>query len=219
MVKKIMAIALILCSFNAVAQEKTAADAIKAAPVTPAKPFVYTPKPTDTVYGKENAPVTIVEYASLSCPHCSHFFTKILPSLDKKYIETGQVKLVYRDFPLNDPALKAAALVQCADKDRREAFIKVLFSTQDKWAFGGNVTDALTSIAQLGGMSLAAFEACMADKELQKTILEVEKEAGDEFKITSTPTFFINNKLHSGDHEIPTMIMAIDAALAQSAKK
>src|SRR6185369_3329083 len=81
----------------------------------PAKPFKYVHKPTDIVSGKDTAKITVVEYASLSCPHCAHFFNEAFQQISDKYIETGQIRFVYRHYPLNDPALKAAVVVNCAD--------------------------------------------------------------------------------------------------------
>jgi protein-disulfide isomerase len=185
----------------------------------PAKPFVYTPKPTDIVIGKEKAPVVIVEYASLSCPHCAHFFVNSLPTLTTRYIDTGKAKLLYRHYPLNEPALKAAELVQCADPDRRHAFLDVLFSTQGKWAYDANFKESLATTAVLGGIARAKFDACMNDKELEKSILEVTTEAQDDFKVSSTPTFFINNKKEEGDHSAESLGKEIDSALAKTAKK
>jgi protein-disulfide isomerase len=160
-----------------------------------------------------------VEYASLSCPHCSHFYVTALPELTKKYIDTGEVKLVYRNYPLNDPALKAAELVECSEADRRHAFIKVLFTTQMIWAYDTNYRDALANIAVLGGIDRLKFESCMNDKAIEKKVVAVAKEAADDYKINSTPTFFINGTQYKGDHDVPSLSKVIDAALAQNAKK
>jgi len=211
MLKPIILAAALLVSLNAWAEDATQ----PAKPVKIAKPFVYTAKPTDIVIGKAEAPVTIVEYASLSCPHCADFYNNVMPKLTEKYIDTGKVKLVYRDYPLNEPALKAAAVVQCAEPERRHSFIKVLFSTQDKWGRGGDYKDALASIAALGGVPRDVFDKCFADKALETRILEVEKDAEDNYNVSSTPTFFINGKLHKTDHELESMSKDIDEALAK----
>ena len=169
----------------------------------PAKEFTYKPKESDVVTGKEDAPVVIVEYASLSCPHCAHFFANVLPSLTAKYIDTGKVKMVYRNYPLNDPALKAAELVQCAPPERRHAFIKVLFATQMKWAYDiSSYRDALGNIAVLGGMDRLKFESCMTSKPVEKIVLEVAKEANDDYHVNSTPTFYIDGAPLKGDLDV-----------------
>ncbi len=188
-------------------------------PETPAKPFVYTPKATDIVMGKDTAPVVMVEYASLSCPHCGHFYNTVLPDLTTKYIDTGKVKLVYRDYPLNAPALKAAELVQCADPDRRHVFLKVLFNTQEKWAYDANYKDVLANVAALGGIDKAKFEACMKDAVIEKAILASAKEAQDDYKVQSTPTFFINGKPSQGNHDVENMSKLIDIALTDAGQK
>lgn len=198
----------------------TPADAPPAMAAPESKPFVYRPKMSDVVIGKAEAPVTMVEYASLSCPHCSHFYTTVLPQLTNKYIDSGKVKLIYRNYPLNDPALKAAELVQCAEPDRREAFVKVLFTTQTKWAYDMvGYRDALGNIAVLGGFDRLQFEACMNNKDIEKTILDVAKEAADDYHVTSTPTFYINGVEARGDHDFLSMSKLIDAAIEKQAKK
>lgn len=225
MIRILTAAALILFTATAAgAADAPAAFAAKLVPGAaspaspPAKPFVYTPKESDIVTGKEDAPVTIVEYASLSCPHCSHFFLHSLPELAQKYIDSGKVRLVYRNYPLNDPALKAAELVECAEPDSRQAFVKVLFSTQTKWAYDNNFREALANIAVIGGIDRLKFESCMNNKSIEKIVLDVAKEASDDYKVNSTPTFYINGAAYKGDHDAPTMGKALDAELAKAKK-
>lgn len=189
------------------------------APQSPAKPFVYVAKPSDVTMGKKNAPVTIVEYASFSCPHCAHFYNEDMPKLTTKYIDTGKVFFVYRDYPLNAPALRASELVQCADADRRHAFVKVLFSTQSKWAFDLRYEDALAGIAALGAIDRTKFNACLKDKNIENTILEIVKEASDNYHIDSTPSFFINGQMHKGENGFESMSAIIDNALATRSAK
>ncbi len=186
---------------------------------TPAKPFVYKPNEYDVVEGKDSAPVTVVEYASLSCPHCAHFYTQAFPALKTKYIDTGKVKFVYRNYPLNDPALKGAQLVACADPDRRHAFLKVLFTTQQKWAYDAGYRKNLSDIAVLGGIDRLAFESCMNDRALEKKITAIAKEAADDYKVNSTPNFFINQNMYKGDHDAASLGKAIDDAIAKGQAK
>jgi len=184
-------------------------------PVMPeAKPFVYTAKPSDIIIGDEKAPITIVEYASFSCSHCAKFFNEELPILKEKYIDKGQVKLIYRDFPTNAPALKAAELVACVDKDSRYNFVKVIFKNQSRWAFDANFKDGLANIAALGGVEREKFNACLEDKGSEKVILEVTKEAQEVYGVNATPTLFINEKKHEGGHDAETMSKVIDSLIA-----
>lgn len=184
-------------------------------PTPVAEPFAYVMDEMDIVTGNPDAPVTIVEYASLSCPHCAHFNNEVLPELKKKYIDTGKAKLVFRHFPLNPPALNGAMVVECAERGQREKFLKVLFATQDKWAFDVNAVAALTNIASVGGLSKEKIEACRADKALEERILKVVQTAGAKSWVSSTPTFFINNTRLEGDHGVEPMSKAIDALLAK----
>ena len=190
MIRIISLIAVLLFNTNSFA-----ADAPTEVPTeAPAKPFVYSPKPNDILLGKKDAKVTIVEYGSLTCPHCAHFFNETLPKLTEKYIDTGKVKLVYRNFLRNNADLSGATLINCSEPDRRHAFLKVLYSTQSKWAFDTNFKEAIANVGVMGGVSHEQFDACLADKTIKDSLLAVTKEAEDDYKVNSTPTFFINGK-------------------------
>ena len=115
----------------------------------------------DRVLGKADAPITIIEYASLTCPHCADFDKEVLPELKTKYIETGKAKLVYRDFPLDQWAMRAAMLARCAPADKYFSFIDVLFQNQITWATAKDPMAALEKIGKLGGVSSEQFNACM----------------------------------------------------------
>lgn len=170
-------------------------------------------RPDDIPLGKDDAPVTVIEYASLSCPHCAHFNKDVLPEIEKKYIETGKVKFIYREYPLNEPALKAALVARCAGKDKFHTFTKVLFSTQEKWAFNNNFREPLEKIALLGGMTKEAFAACMDDKAQEKVILGIMKAAADA-GINSTPSFIINGAVQPGARDLASMAAIIDPLIA-----
>ena len=172
---------------------------------------------SDMIYGDPKAPVTIIEYASLTCPHCANFHNKVFPELAKTYIDSGKVRLVNRPFPLNEPALKAAQLATCAGKDRYFTFIKVLYETLERWAFGDDYMNNLAQIAKVGGFSEAEFNACMMNKDIEKSILLSRKNASDQLGVNSTPTFFINGKKLEGEQTIEAFKAAIDPLLPASA--
>jgi protein-disulfide isomerase len=158
----------------------------------------------DIVLGDKNAPLTIVEYASLSCQHCSVFYSDGFPKLKEEYIATGKVKFIYRDYPLNQPALTAAMLALCqvkdkvADAEKYHNFIKVLFKTQESWAFSEDFALKLETIAKLDGISSEAFQGCIKNSTLQEQILKSRMTATQELQIQSTPTFFIGDEIVSG---------------------
>ena len=154
--------------------------------------------PDDRILGKADAPITIVEYASLTCPHCAAFARDTLPKIKAEWIDPGKAKLVFRDFPLDGSAVKASVLARCAPPEKFYGFIDVLFSSQESWARNPDPTPGLARIAKLGGMSEEQFNACMADNALQDRVLASRLTAEKEYKVESTPTFFINGTKLTG---------------------
>lgn len=167
----------------------------------------------DKILGNPNAPVTIFEFSSLSCPHCAKFHTTVLPELDTQFIQTGKAKLIVRPFPLNEPALKAAMLTYCVPPEKYYQFVDVLFQLQGKWAFDARFLSNLETIAKVGGVSSDEFHSCMANTELEKQILLMRKDAGD-LEIKSTPTFYIGDEIIVGTSDVGTFSAAIQKALA-----
>ena len=143
--------------------------------------------------GSKDAPIKIVEYASLTCSHCAHFHNDVLPELKTKYIDTGKVYFEFREFPLNDPALKGALTARCLPEDKYEGFIALLFKTQEHWAGGLDYTAALKQNAKLAGMSDATFDSCLSDPKLKEKMAELMQQGQDKWKINATPTFVIND--------------------------
>ncbi len=153
----------------------------------------------DRVLGNRDAPITIVEYASLGCPHCAHFTNDVLPEIKKAWIDTGKAKLVLRDFPLDEPSLRAAMIARCAPPDRFYAFADTFFASQDKWAGGTkDYREALARLAKFGGMGKDEFEACLKNTALENKIVEQRLVASQELDVNATPTFFINGSKFSG---------------------
>jgi len=154
----------------------------------------------DMVMGAPDAPVTVIEYASLTCPHCARFHSDTLPKLKSTYIDAGVVKYVFRDFPLDRLALSAAMIAQCAGAERYFNFLDVLFKQQANWAKGKeqDAMAALKRLARLGGMSDAQIDACLANKEVQDRILATSVAGQNQFQVRSTPTLIINGERHGG---------------------
>ena len=150
------------------------------------------------ILGKVNAPITMVEYASLTCSHCAQFHTLTLPLIKKEFIETGKVRLIYRDFPLDQFALTGSMIAHCAGKDRYFAFIQTMFAQQKQWSNDPQPIKALAQIARLGGMTKDKFEKCIKDKNVADAILQKRLDGDKQYKINSVPTILINGKRYSG---------------------
>lgn len=148
--------------------------------------------PEDRVLGKPEAPITILEYASLTCPHCAAFDAETLPKLEKDWIDTGKAKLIFRDFPFDATALKAAVLARCAGPEKFYGFVDMLFKSQATWAHGADPDAALLRIAKLGGVPEAKYKSCQEDKKIADSILAGRLYAEQTLKVESTPSFFIN---------------------------
>lgn len=176
----------------------------------------------DRFLGDGSAPVTIVEYASSTCPHCAHFQETTFPELKKKYIDAGKVKYIFREFPLgtgDDLALAvgAFALARCAgelDSSKYYAMIDTLFAQQNRWAVEHPIPPLL-AIAKQAGFTQKTFEACLDNTKLQKDILASRDRGYEKFGVNSTPTFFINGKRYVG--ALP--IGDFDKAIAEATQK
>ena len=167
---------------------------------------------TDRVLGNLDAPITMIEYASMSCPHCAEFHINILPIIKKEYIETGKVKLVFRDFPFNLPALQASMITRCVDEDLYYKYIEALFKLQVTWV-KKNSEDYLYDIIKNGGMTREEFDSCINNEELKNKILEKQLKANKELNINTTPSFIINGKLIEGNKSIKTFKKIFDNIL------
>jgi protein-disulfide isomerase len=164
----------------------------------------------DISLGKADAPNTIVEYASMTCPHCAQFHKVVLPELQKKYFDTGQARLILREFPLDGLAVAAFMLARCSGPDRYYPMVSALFETQPTWAVpGAEGKEKLLLIAKQAGFSKEKFDQCLADKELFNKIVETRKRGNEQFGVDSTPSFFVNGKRLSGEHTLQDFETAI----------
>ncbi|WP_428245752.1 DsbA family protein [Ferrovibrio sp.] len=174
------------------------------------------PRLQDMVLGKADAPVTIVEYASLTCPHCASFHANVLPVLKTEYIDTGKVKLIFRDFPLDQLALAAAGIARCAGPERYYSFLEVMFSQQRAWASASDPRAALTQIARLGGMSTEQVDNCFTEQAVSDYILNSRLEGNQKFNVNSTPTLIVNGKTLAGVPTIDELRKLIDGLAANA---
>jgi protein-disulfide isomerase len=173
----------------------------------------------DMALGAANAPVTIVEYAAATCPHCGRFGRDVFPKIKAAYIDTGKVFYTYTDIPLNAPALEAAMVARCMPAEHYFDFIKILFTTQDKWAFNDKYETSLRQSSKLLGMSDETFDACVGNQDLKLAIVNRMDELGKANHIDSTPSFIINGKLIHGALPFSDFQKNIDPLLNKGALK
>jgi len=166
----------------------------------------------DIPMGSETAPVTIIEYASMTCPHCAAFEAQVFPKLKEKYIDTGKVRFILREFPLDGLAAAAFLLARCAGPDKYYPMVETLFAQQAKWAVR-NPIEPLMAIAKQAGFTQQSFEACINDKDQLTKIQQVRDRAAQTFKVKATPTFFINGELHEGGMSIEELDKLIEPYL------
>ncbi len=164
--------------------------------------------------GSEDAPVTIIEYLSMTCPHCRHFEENTFPELKEKYVDTGKVRFIMREFPLDPRATAAFMLARCS-KDNYFPLVNVLFRKQDEWgrAPQEKAAEAMFQTVKIAGFSQESFDACLKDQQLLDNVNATKKLAEDEFEVNSTPTFFINGKRYPGAlpfEEIAAIIDSMD---------
>jgi protein-disulfide isomerase len=167
----------------------------------------------DEVEGSADAPITVVEYASMTCPHCAHFHETTLPAITEKYIKTGKVRFIFREFPFDPRAAAAFMLARCAPGDKYFAMVDVLFKQQAAWAHVQNAREPLENIAKLAGFTQESFEACLTNPKLLDDINAVRERASADFGVNATPTFFINGKKYSGALTVEQMSAIFDALL------
>ncbi|RWX77244.1 DsbA family protein [Neorhizobium lilium] len=173
--------------------------------------------------GDEKAKVTIIEYMSMTCPHCAHFHTTTFDTIKTKYVDTGKVRFILREFPFDPVATAAFMLARCNPQDPKTmatsaqyfAMVSMLFKQQRSWASpqDGNVRGALLQTVKLAGYSQESFEACLTNQKLLDDVNAVVKRATSEFGVNSTPTFLINGKKYSGDMSVDAMSKLIDGLL------
>lgn len=171
----------------------------------------------DMVMGDAKAPVTIIEYASMTCPHCAHFQETTFPELKKRYIDTGKVRYIFREFPLDNLAAAAFMLARCAgelDSGKYYAMIDTMFAQQRTWAVEKPIPP-LMAIAKQAGFTEKSFDECLANQKLLNGIEDVRQRGIKDYQVESTPTFFVNGTRKVGALTIDEMAKVIDPMLAE----
>ncbi|MDH4983749.1 DsbA family protein [Hyphomicrobium sp. D-2] len=171
----------------------------------------------DLAIGPDDAKVTVVEYASMTCGHCATFTNNVWPDFKKKYIDSGKVRYVFREFPLDNLAAAASMLARCAGNDKALPMIEVLFEKQNEWAFGeGNPVPRLFEIAKQAGFTQESFDKCLTDQKLLDDITAGRTRASEVFGVSATPTFYVNGKKLEGGNTMDKFDAAIEPLLEKN---
>jgi protein-disulfide isomerase len=152
----------------------------------------------DIVQGNADALVTMIEYASMTCTHCAAFHAMTYPTLISKYVNTGKVRFILREFPLDPLATAAFMLARCSGPEKRNAVVDLLFDQQKNWAFTDKPLAALADLLKQTGMTQASFETCINDQALYDKVNQIRDRAAEKFAVDATPTFFVNGRKVSG---------------------
>ncbi len=159
------------------------------------------PRIAERSTGRADAPVTVIEFFSLTCGHCAAFHRDTWPRVKAELVDTGRVRMVWRDFPLDGAALLGAVVARSLPPERYEGFISALFAQQDRWAFarGSDPRVELQKLAALAGMPPAQFEEAAGDQALARAILEQRVQGQQQFNVNSTPTFVFGSRSVPGN--------------------
>lgn len=152
----------------------------------------------DKVFGAADAPVTVIEYASLTCHHCMNFHINTWPAFKAKYVDTGKVRFIAREFPLDPLSAAGFMLARCDDESKWYPIVDMLYKTQEGWAHAQKPLDALTQTMKQAGFSEEKVNACLQREDLFRAVRQIQERANKEFGVNSTPTFFVNGEKRTG---------------------
>ena len=165
------------------------------------------------ILGDANAPVTIIEYASMTCGHCARFHQEILPKIKEKYIDTGKIKLDYRDFPLDGVALQVSMMLRCLPTNLYFRALAVTFKQQSKWLRSNNPVEAVQKLLSMVGMNATKTKTCLSNAPLQKSVVESRMMGVEKHAVSGTPTLIIGKVNISGVRDLSDYTDAIDDLL------
>ncbi|MEE8499485.1 MAG: thioredoxin domain-containing protein [Kiloniellales bacterium] len=185
----------ILMGAAATALAAVAGAALPAGRLGAAEPAIFA---DDRILGSADAPITIIEYSSLTCPHCAALHKDILPKIKETWIAEGKARLVYRHFPIGAMALRAAAVADCIEGERFFGFLDLLYKSQQRWAKSKDPLKSLGQMARLAGMSQERFESCANDEAQMDRILARARDGRMTYEVESTPTLIVNGRKLEG---------------------
>jgi protein-disulfide isomerase len=183
-------------------------------PATVAEDRLMQPGPLgEMVLGDPTAPVTVIEYASMTCSHCANFHRTVYGPFKEKYIDTGKVRFIFREYPLEPLATAAIIVARCGSTMRFFPTVDLLFNNQRQWAGAPNPVEAMYSLVKQTGLTREQYDACLADQKLLDGVNAVHDRANQELGVTSTPTFFINGKIYPGEMTLDEISGLVDQQL------
>lgn len=201
---------------SAPAQTAPSAEAVKVPEAEGSVDMAEVLKPgalPEMALGEANAPVTIVEYMSMTCPHCADFHNNTFEAIKTKYVDSGKVRFIVREFPFDPRAAAAFMLARCAPEGQYFPMVSMLMKQQETWAAAEDGRGALLQMSKLAGFTEDSFTACLTNQKLLDDVNAVRERGAKEFGIAATPTFLINGKRYSGDMSVDTMSALIDSML------
>jgi protein-disulfide isomerase len=168
------------------------------------------------MWGNPKAKVTVIEYASLTCPHCARFENDVFPEIKKNYTDTGKIRFVFRDYPLDGLAMAGAVLARCAPEDRGKKMIEIMFKNQLEWVRAPQPLEPLKQYAALSGLPAAEVDACLKNEALLKTIKDEQTKASTLYQVQSTPTFYVDDEKVEGEMTFESFAKILDKHLAKA---
>jgi len=177
--------------------------------------------PLDRVMGKPDAPLTVIEYASMTCPHCARFHESVLPTLKADWIDTGKIKLIYRDLPTPpvNMALGVAMITQCAPKEQYFPILSLLFKGQDRWMGAPDPLNEIKRIVGLAGITPAEIDVCLKNNDLAQKLQDRAQDGTRLYKVSSTPTLIVNGQLIEGETPYVDITKMLQTAYSAAVKK
>ena len=163
--------------------------------------------------GQKNAPIKMIEFASLTCGHCAKFHNEVMPLIKKKYINTGKIFFTYKDFPLDKFALKASIIARCSGEGKFFSFLDVFYKKQKDWTRTKDPFKSLLKIAKVGGLKNEELKVCIGNKSIEDGLLKERLESTKKFEINATPTLYLNNKKYEGDLSFEALELKIKTLL------
>lgn len=168
----------------------------------------------DIVYGSADAPVEIIEYASLTCPHCARFAADIFPKIKSEYVDTGKVRFIYRNFVMNQFDMAASVVARCKDTEVTKRLMTVFFDRQAAWIGAEDRVGALAGLARrAGGMSRTQFDRCIADRDMQQHLAKMTDDGRIRYKVNATPTLLVEGSKVEATNDWDAVKAAIEAEL------